>query len=414
MPFINKYINKPKLEYYIFNLTVLLAFLTPFHFKFNTIPVMLMLLCWVLSGNFKEKIKKLYNAKVPLLFMSLYVVYFISLSWSDNYDEAFFHLFMKSPILIFPLILCSTFLNKPFSQSPIFKGFIIGCLLASLTCIINAFINYPVLGLYSFYYTNFSMFMHPAYFSSLLILASCIIIWYLAANWQSYTAVKKVLGVLIFFLFASEILVLASRIAIITFALINFIFIFYFFKRKLYIAGIAILLTGVLASYAVGKFARMEPVWQYAKNNLIENSDNYNDAKHSTESITVRLLIWEEITKELLKNPLLGVGIGDARDELIKLHKKSGLTGALKRKLNAHNQFLQTAFTLGIIGLLILISCLLLPFIQSIRQGRFIYPLFLLAMWLFMCTESIFEQSAGVHLYAFFNAICWLGSYNKN
>jgi len=77
---------------------------------------------------------------------------------------------------------------------------------------------------------------------------------------------------------------------------------------------------------------------------------------------------------------------------------------AFKLELNAHNQYLQTMITLGIIGLIVLLLNLILPALYSMEQKHYLYLVFLILIGFNLLFESMLETQAGVVFYAFFNA----------
>jgi O-antigen ligase len=90
---------------------------------------------------------------------------------------------------------------------------------------------------------------------------------------------------------------------------------------------------------------------------------------------------------------------------LIEIFKENNIKKALQLRSNAHNQFLQTFITLGIIGFLILSLSLILPAYYTFRHKHFLYLLFLIIVSINFLVESMLETQAGVVFYAFFNSI---------
>jgi O-antigen ligase len=117
-----------------------------------------------------------------------------------------------------------------------------------------------------------------------------------------------------------------------------------------------------------------------------------------------RLLIWWysfEITND---NLLFGVGTGDVRDELLVKYREKQMYNALGLGLNAHNQYLQTTLALGVLGLIALLLCIVLPFIYGVEYRHYLLIIFLILIAFNFLFESMLETQAGVVFYAFFNA----------
>ena len=85
-------------------------------------------------------------------------------------------------------------------------------------------------------------------------------------------------------------------------------------------------------------------------------------------------------------------------------YKKENITAAYKQKLNAHNQYLQTALSIGFFGLIVLLISLFLPFVDSFKNGNFLLIIFLLIISFNFLFESMLERQSGVVFYAFFNS----------
>ena len=105
------------------------------------------------------------------------------------------------------------------------------------------------------------------------------------------------------------------------------------------------------------------------------------------------------------KHPLFGVGTGDiptayqqAYDEL-----NSPLEPQFRHK--AHNQYLSITVGFGIIGLIIFLITILLPFCSAKRYRTYLYTVFLVIAMLSMLPEDTIETQAGVMWFAFFNSL---------
>jgi O-antigen ligase len=79
----------------------------------------------------------------------------------------------------------------------------------------------------------------------------------------------------------------------------------------------------------------------------------------------------------------------------------------MNQKLNAHNQYLQTFISIGIIGLIILLYMLVFPAIRAFQQKDFIFMIFLAVFAVNIMLESMLENQAGVIFYALFNVILY-------
>jgi O-antigen ligase len=127
--------------------------------------------------------------------------------------------------------------------------------------------------------------------------------------------------------------------------------------------------------------------------------------KTSSESTSVRFLIWQQALDIIKHNFLIGVTVGDANDTLYAAYKQNGLTGALEHKLNAHNQFMQTFIGLGCIGFFSLCLLTFWQFIKAILKKHFLLFVFSLLILLNFLVESMLETITGTLFFVFFYCI---------
>ncbi len=91
----------------------------------------------------------------------------------------------------------------------------------------------------------------------------------------------------------------------------------------------------------------------------------------SYPSNSFRILVWDSTLKELKDNPLLGVGIGNYEIN-IPLYEVKALKNTdwleLRYLNNAHNEYLQILFELGIVGLLLFLWFIIEIFITAFKS----------------------------------------------
>ena len=120
-----------------------------------------------------------------------------------------------------------------------------------------------------------------------------------------------------------------------------------------------------------------------------------------------RIAIYVTSTKLAYHKLPWGVGTGDTKDEIIENYKKLGSKTINERYLNAHNQYLQTTITLGILGLTSLLLILAGGFRYAIKKRNVLFFSFLILISLNMFFESMLEQQAGViFITLFFTLFC--------
>ena len=86
---------------------------------------------------------------------------------------------------------------------------------------------------------------------------------------------------------------------------------------------------------------------------------------------------------------------------------------AIVKETNAHNMFMDTLISVGIVGLLLLLAYFVIPIVLWIKQRRFdmIYFSFLMMMFFNAMFESVFERQQGIIFFCFFNALFFTVSF---
>jgi len=379
-------------------LALFIAFTLPFG-KLIPIGIVLLLLNWIVEGNFKIKAHSVYKNKFALIFISLYLIHVVGLFYTTNTNAGLFDLQVKLSLLIFPLIIAS----KPYTKeqiSHIFTAFIIGLVYSSLYMLTRAISLYFIDGENNFFYGQFAVFIHTSYYSMYLNLA---IVWLLlnsintSARW-----LPPYYSILLVLFFSVIVVLLSSKSGIIGLGLILITALFYivFFKKK-YLPGVIGSIIFVVGLLSIKYFA---PNTILKLTNIVTAVTSESNTE-TTESSSVRLLVWESSNQVIKDNLLFGVGTGDAKEALIKEYSKRNIKTAVENKLNAHNEYYQIFICLGLIGFIILFLNLVYPLAFAVQTKHYLYIFFILIISFNFLSESMLETQAGVIFYAFFNSI---------
>jgi O-antigen ligase len=389
-------------------LTLLIAFCLPIA-RFTPIFIALLLLNWLVEGDFRNKFKSIGKNNVALLFIGFYVLHLIGLTYTQNRESGLFDIQVKFSLLVFPLVFATKPIAKP-EMKNVFFAFIAGAIVSSFILLTRAIYTYVVNGENNFFYQEFSSYLiHPSYLSMYFNLA---IAWLLiqVLNKSFIQTYSTAYSCLIILFFSFVIVLLSSKLGLIVLILqfIGFL-VFFIISRKKYILGGAGLLLILISAYSVITFV---PAIRDRVHNAVIAISATTDSEKDSESTAVRLLIWKAADQVISENFLWGTGTGDAKDALMKEYQKRGMTGALEHKLNSHNEYYQVFLSLGLIGFLLLIASLLLPLKEAFNTSNHIYILFLVIIILNFIPESMFETQAGVMFYAFFNSLLCFSDSN--
>ena len=384
---------KKKLFYFF---PVLFCFCFPFGFKVLS-PI---LMAWMFVSFFNWDLvsirKGLFNKNLWLA-LSFFALTLISAFLSKNHNEANFSIEIKLSFLLFPyLLFCFSWPLNILRRCLV--AFVSGCFFACLYLIARAAIfaynGHPEY----FTYTMFSDFIHASYFAMYLVLAIAIIVLF----YDKWFAVSKRILISSYFfisIFVAAIFLCASKLGLISFFICIPILVYHKWQHHFTLSKIALILGSVgLLLFFTGRF--MPEAYQRLS---ILNSISFDNLdKTSSESTTVRLLIWEQALLLMKDNFWMGVGVGDANDMLYKAYEQNGLTGAFQHKLNAHNQYFQTFIGMGLVGFVILILLTFGQMVKGLLTKQFMLFYFSLLIILNFQVESMLQAVAGVLFFAFF------------
>jgi len=115
-----------------------------------------------------------------------------------------------------------------------------------------------------------------------------------------------------------------------------------------------------------------------------------------SESNEARLIMWNTSIQLIKRSPILGAGTGDVKDVLIAKNIEMGNTGVADKKLNAHNQYLNTWVQLGVFGLISLLMFFTTLFYLAKKEKNMYLFYFGLILFLSLLTESFLETQAGI------------------
>jgi O-antigen ligase len=391
-------------------LSLLIAFFLPLA-RLVPIMIILLLLNWIVEGGFKTKFKAILSSELALLFCSFYILHLIGLFYTENMQSGAFDIQVKLSLFLFPLIYASRPLHAG-QLKPLFFSLLGGSLLSSLILLTRAIYLYTTTHDSScFFYENFSSYLiHPSYLAMYLNVGITWILLHLYKNTLLFGKFSKIISLILILFFSLVLVLLSSKLGLITLTLIYLCaLICYSFKN--YKVGIIGLIIAIIAGLGIIRFVpaiadRMKTATAAITAPAINNAD--------AESTAVRMLIWKAANKVIAEHFIVGTGTGDSKDELIKEYEKRGMAGAVQNRLNAHNEFYQVFVALGLIGIIIFCTQLMVPLVVSVKEKNSMYTFFLVIIILNFLTESMLEGEAGVLFYGFFNSILCFTFFEKS
>ena len=393
-----------KIYYWLF---IALAFFIPVYDKVSALIIALLLLNWILEGRFRKRFRlvKSNKQRQRIFFLSgLYFAYLLGMAYTSNWEYGLFDLETKLSILIFPLLFSTInaqVLRKRLNH--FLFAFLAGNLLNTIVLLIHATVNYLASQSASeFFYGGLSWYHHASYIAMFLVFSVGILCYYLLSDSQSLSKWQKTISVILLIHFSMFVILLSSKAGLISLILLLISAIGYVIYQKNYIKGFVLLF--VVAGVFWSAFSFL-PTVNSRINSAQEALSNDKLDKDTRNSTGERMLIWKSSVQIIKEHFVFGVGTGDVKDRLLWEYTKNDITTAIKLKLNAHNQYLQTSIALGILGLLVLVLTLLFPFMIAVKNKQMILLLLLVLFGFNLLFESMLERQAGVVFYAFFNGL---------
>lgn len=131
----------------------------------------------------------------------------------------------------------------------------------------------------------------------------------------------------------------------------------------------------------------------------LQHSNNPND-----HSLLERLEYWQNAQSLIADYWLLGVGVGDLKDQMQQRYQERKSALREDRRLRPHNYYLTTWLNLGVFGFLLFVALLLLFIKRQIQYGQLQGLLIGLAFVATLFIEDGLETQMGLTIFAFFFA----------
>lgn len=319
---------------------------------------------------FVQALRRPFYFNRKFFFRNSLVFFFIAITYaySDNTTYALSKLQTISSLLVFPLIF--SLYNKE-ERAAIFKHlysffwvYLIGVFLFN----VGAFIW--------FYFTRFSdinlmlehfptlirvrlgkFSIHPIYLSmhcGIAMLFSLFLLRDKSSKWAKFIIV--IINAVLF----SFLLLYAKKGPIIGLMVILSLFVLFQRQKKMVKPYLLVITTLIFLVIIIPR----------TRNRFIELIKIENLDQGAVTSTNIRYTIYTTVQDLIGEQPLLGYGIGDYNDVLIKRYNKDGYIELAKNKFNSHNQYFSFILIGGIFVLLAYLYCVGINLIFAIRYDN--------------------------------------------
>jgi O-antigen ligase len=404
-----------KYQEIITGLIVFFALMIAFWIPLYKYLIYIFITTWLVLTFFEGKFKRNFSTQYKnenLFFFSIQIVFFLIICLgiiiSDSKEIAIEIVYMKLSFLLFPILflLHSDKLIK--YKDLVLKVFILGNLIASVICIVYAFIqsidiigndvyfyNQDIRNNNYFRYNLFSVFHHPSYFSMYLLLSMASLFYLRRKADKLILALGTFLFYSLIFYHILIIYFLSSRAGmLIVLVLIIREFFLYIKRRKnvlIKVLSIVVLIVGI---YLILNNNRFKIALQSSIELIEEGKAN--------ENYPVRLLLWESAVDLIKDNFWIGIGTGDSKSEFSEKNKSLNYKDQRINNYNAHNQFLETFMSSGFIGIFVLLTIFIAGFVRGIKKKDELFLIFLSIVLLNFLVESMLNTIAGIIFIVYF------------
>jgi len=346
----------------------------------NSILIVLLFFFFIYDVCVIRKRISINHLTISLILFSL--INLVSLIYSQDINKALKEAIKISPLILIPISLIGKEGISKKELNVILKSFFLGNLTALMYCFALAIYNFktdPIPLKEGFSYFTKPIDIHPSYFSIYLLIS-----FYAILKMQTN---KKVLTQVTLWGFLLLLTIfLRSKVALLLYVIIVLIELF---KLK------KVFLISSLVIFVLMFFI-------FRDNFLLVKTLSGRDW---TISLVERFEIWNSAFKVISNNIIFGVGIGDVQIALDKSYYLNGFYNGIDRKLNAHNQFIQSFLGIGLLGLLSLLCVFYFLILKALKTHNMPIFYFTLCSFLLMFVESQLILQHGIYFFALFTTV---------
>ena len=407
-------IDKYGLNIHIY-LSCAIAFLIP------TLPILLPIFIGLICINWLFYIikngislKRIGHNNIAIAMIGFYLINLLGLIITDqsNMRYGWFMVEIKLSFILLPLVFLTSYSFSKHQLDMVLKSFLLGSVLSGTYHLVKVVVevNTENLSAHHLFGKYFTAPLHLGYYAHYLVFAFLI----------SYSFLIQTKSKTYQILYGTSLALLP-------------VFIF-FTTSKAGIIGFFVVLTGILIHWIKSKSSRKKILWSvstlaivmlalqltYNSKTALRFRTAYNSLVHteispsSSASSQARLYAWKTALSLFQNNIITGVGTGNLKTYTLNHYQQNGYIGVLKHKLNAPNQFFQTAAATGFVGLIMLLIIFWFILNYSVKYKSILLLGFGTIMFLFAFTESIFERQSGIIFFTFFALLISQLKISKN
>ncbi len=416
-------------------LTYMLVFSFPFPLYFSLKILGLWILVSLVTFDW-QKIKQTEHKAYFVIVILYSLLFIIGMFYTQDINGGLHQLGIKLYILLFPfLFVSSRELYKPHVDK-ILSWFVFGQVVAMIVLYVIAFYHSTsfvgghlvfdprvdkkitlfksLTGDYNyFFYTAFSVMMHPLYASYEVVVAIAVLVFLKRNPYMlDYGKIARMLQKNILFypllIFLSiSVFLLGSRTNLISISILLF---FVVLSSSIRPKSLRITLSLVILSLSVAVI-----LYNPRSQILARSVENYKEMTWQEKIKRFsRVYFWISAYEIGSAHPIFGVGTGDLQWHLYRKYAMMKMSRYLEPSFNSHNEFLEHFGRLGILGLGLLLAILLYAFFYGLRHKRKLLVMFIVITAVNFTFEVLLNRAWGTTFFAFFLNFLLLIDFKDN
>jgi len=382
-------------------LLILLAFSLPLSTSAITVTAILIMVCWLLEGGFREKWKEIITNPVCIAVFVFFGVMLIGLCWTDSLPDGLEAIRKRWQILLLPIFLTAICWEQRWRYVAAFiAGVAVTMLL--IDCARFDLLHYGALASLG----HLTIISNHIVFTPMLALASYLLLHQLF--WRGIKGAQRWAIMALVVLIILNIFITLGRSGQVAFFMLMVLLLLQYFRRNVLKAA---LLALVLLPLVFTAAYRLSPIFQERVDLAQQQIMTFE--KNPDTPVGLRLLFWKNSWEIIRHSPWFGVGTGDFNSAYSRINLQA--SPHIPSTDNPHNQYIFITVQLGLLGLLSLLGLFGAQFYQAwrIRDGwqriRLAFPLFFLVI---MMTDSYLNTHSSGFLFSLFSAVLSKTSVN--
>lgn len=374
----------------------------PLHNNWNSLAIVSFCLATAIQQPVRASIENLrrdnYWKLTTLFFLWLAATWF----WDSTGGFPMKYLEPSASFVFLPLVMAMMPRLSAKELAIACYSFIASVTVVCIICLVKSYVEYGQAHDYRvffYHYLGYQMGLNAIYLSNYCIacIAWLLYLRFVYKGEKIYIPPYWLTILTCIFLFLMMFLLSSKMSLALLFLLIVFMALYIGYKRKVLIYTLSVMILLMISGwFLTQKFHYLS--WRINTTEL----KKYSGSEDDNNGLALRVTTWISAVELIKEKPLLGYGLRGANEALVSRYREIDFQPGIAERFNSHNQFMETTLRSGIIGLILLLAVLAVPFISAIRQNKFLLTLMIVHFVLVSMVEGTLEIQQEFSFYLFF------------